>query len=484
VTRDAEKTSRVEQIVARYREVAGDPEAFAEALHRPLAPCIWAHPDRASPSELAASLRADGIGARPGEPGSKALWLPPDVAPGRPWQYTAGLYHVQEQASMLPAQLLAPQRHERILDLCASPGNKTAQLALALGGTGTVVANDVKPGRMAPLQSVIHRLGLVNVTTTACDGTIYPNAAGSFDRVLVDAPCSAEGTTRRTSTARDTPDDFRRWVSGVQQALLTRAVRLCRPGGTVVYSTCTFAPEENEAVVDAVLQRHPDMVRVVPVERPALATSPGLQQWDGQHFDPSLRHAFRLWPHRSGTGGFFAVALQRHGGTAPARAPAEDALPSEQSPDLHRWIAHFGLDGDMFQGLAAPTPGRYLRLLPEDHRPPPGVRRVSVGLPVLRVRVSLPKMTTAAAMAFGRTARRHLVDLEEGQLEAYWARETLELSPGQPVQCERDGFVLVRFRGHPVGLGWLRRDADSRAMLQSSFPKSWGGQRKAQSQAL
>jgi 16S rRNA C967 or C1407 C5-methylase (RsmB/RsmF family) len=133
-------------------------------------------------------------------------------------------------------------------------------------------------------------------------------AFGSFDRALVDAPCSCEGTVRKNPGVLEswTYDHVQR-VAGLQKGILRRAVQATRPGGTVVYSTCTFAPEENEAVLSYVLGE--EDCRLVPFEVP-IETRPGVTEWDGETFDPSVTRAHRVYPHLSDTGGFFCAKLR------------------------------------------------------------------------------------------------------------------------------------------------------------------------------
>lgn len=242
-------------VVTRYGTLSGDASSFEAALATPLPVTLWANRLRISGDRLAALLEADGLAVHkiPWQDG--AFRLAADARPGLSWLYKAGLFQIQEEAAMLPVKLLDPKPGERVLDLCAAPGNKTAQIALALGNRGTVIANDVHSGRHAGLHVTIARLGLQNITTTAYDGASYPYEAGSFDKVLVDVPCSGEGTIRKGYGAHQpVSDDFRRKLCGLQRALLRRAIDLCRPGGWIVYATCTFAPEENEAVVDQVMR--------------------------------------------------------------------------------------------------------------------------------------------------------------------------------------------------------------------------------------
>lgn len=295
----------------RYRPIVDDWDAFAEALHRPLPTCIWANPLRTTPEKLADWLRDQGLDLAPLPWIDHAFRLPADVAVGNRFAYVTGLYHVQEEVSLLPVPLLDPQPDDRVLDLCAAPGNKTAQIATRLENRGTVVANDISYGRLASMRSTLDRLGIANVTTTTYDASNYPPESGTFDRVLADVPCSCEGTSRKQPNVIEQRDAMRD-MTGAQTAILRKAVQLCRSGGRVVYSTCTYAPEENEAVVDAVLRDvGTDRLRLRPARVEGVASSPGLTAWQDRSFHPSLAHAMRVWPHQNDTGGFFVAVLEK-----------------------------------------------------------------------------------------------------------------------------------------------------------------------------
>lgn len=296
---------------ARYRSLVDDWDAFCDALARPLPTCIWTNTLRTTPRRLLEWLADDGLTPTPIPWYPGAYTLPDDAQPGARLPYAAGLYHIQEEVSLLPVVLLAPRPGERVLDLCAAPGGKTAQIAVALRNHGTVVANDRHAMRLGVVRATAERLGLLNVATTTYDAANYPGAAGVFDRVLADVPCSCEGTSRKhPGVLEQASPEASEAISGVQRAILRKAAQLCRPGGRIVYSTCTYAPEENEAVVDALL-REDDRLRVVPAAVPGFAADPGLTEWRGARYDASLRHALRYWPHRHDTGGFFAAVLEK-----------------------------------------------------------------------------------------------------------------------------------------------------------------------------
>ena len=267
-------------MLERYYPIVDNAKAFATAASRSQPLFVWTHTLRTTSRQLIDVLKADGYELTP------LNWHPQAYRVscqhgterlGRHWTYLAGWFHIQEASSMIPALILNPQPGERVLDLCAAPGNKTALMAQALRNRGTVVANDVFWERIRPLRSAIDRLGLLNVSVTCHDGTAYPRAAGEFDCVLVDVPCSCEGTSRRfRGMLKRAPTCWIPKRFHKQQLLLEAAIRRCRVGGRILYSTCTYAPEENEAVVDAILRKMPGAVRILTASLPGLKTLPGL----------------------------------------------------------------------------------------------------------------------------------------------------------------------------------------------------------------
>jgi 16S rRNA (cytosine967-C5)-methyltransferase len=210
---------------------------------------------------------------------------------------------VQDEASQLVVALLDPRPGERVLDACAAPGTKSTAIAEAVGSGGSVVAVDRHARRLALVARDARRLGLTQLRTVAADasGPLGPELGAPFDRVLVDAPCTGLGTLRRNPDARWrlAPEDAHR-LAGLQGALLASAARVLRPGGALVYSTCTLLPEENESVVRTFLATTPAFRLLPRVELPAVV-QPLL---DAEGF-------LRAWPHVHGTDGFFAARLER-----------------------------------------------------------------------------------------------------------------------------------------------------------------------------
>jgi NOL1/NOP2/sun family putative RNA methylase len=226
--------------------------------------------------------------------------------PGSTLEYSLGYYHVQGLSSMLPAKILGVQPGEIILDLCAAPGGKVTHAAQLMGNRGLLVANDVKPHRLNILKSHIARLGTTSLLVTRYYGQNFPLRM-TFDRILLDPPCSAEGTYRFPSPPPLTadPNAIPR-LSRIQHSLLRRALDVLKPGGTLVYSTCTYAPEENEAVVHEAVES--GRAEILPLVIPFVHT-PGLTSWNGRSFHPDLAKSVRLYPHQLNSWGFFLARL-------------------------------------------------------------------------------------------------------------------------------------------------------------------------------
>ena len=227
----------------------------------------------------------------------------------------SGEYLVTDEGAQLIAPLLSPAAGEELLDACASPGGKTTHLAALAGGKARIVATDL-PGRLRVLEQTLSRLGVTGVRVRAHDfsGGRLPKRAGEFDRILVDAPCTGMGVIRRNPDAkwRFLPSDPAR-MARLQRSLLANAWESLRPGGLLVYCTCTLFREENEQVVESFLAERPD---ALPVRKPPPGWPGPAEAWTAEGY-------LRLLPHRHGTDGFFAALLARRGKLAKARGGGE-----------------------------------------------------------------------------------------------------------------------------------------------------------------
>lgn len=465
----------------RYRPLIDRWADFISAIHSPLPDTMWVHPVKTSAAELSTLLRKEGAELRP------VPWLPgafriSGVAkPGALWPFRAGLYHLMEEVSMIPAVLLEPRPGERILDLCAAPGSKTLHIASLMSQRGTVVANDLNSGRLAALRHHMDRMGFPNITVTQHDGSNLNRNAGVFDRVLCDVPCSCEGTVRKNPAVLAWGEDYWKRLQGVQKALLRKALQLVKVRGRVVYSTCTFAPEENEAVVNAILHEYRDFVKLVPARVRGLQGSEGLREWNGESYDEAVRQCLRIWPHQNDTGGFFVAVFEKV-----ANPPVWEPFPESthfqsvdaRHPSIKKEMGilaeRFSIDASYFSDLNF-VRDRHgdLYWVPRDHKPPQEPNNVCNGIMALRASIGHPKMPTGAATMIAKKVRRNVVDLTREQIDTYLSRETLELPPEQLRACSSDGYVFVRHAGHGLGQGLLYKDPDTGiARLHSLFPKA------------
>jgi NOL1/NOP2/sun family putative RNA methylase len=297
--------------LSRYDSIVDDPQAFHDACERSLPSVVRVNEIKTTPDRVRRAFAERGVEFSPVGWHDGLFRLGPDESPGNSWPFVHGWVYGQEEVSAVPALALDPAPGERILDCCAAPGSKTTQLAARMDDRGLLVGNDNNLGRLSALRSNAERCGVSNIVVTTQDArnfSLKPFGDERFDRTLVDVPCSCEGTVRKN------PDALENWsmdqvegIAGVQVGILDRSLEITRPGGTVVYSTCTFAPEENEAVVQHALEQHDCQLVAYDL---SLEHAPGLREWDGETFDESLRRAKRIYPHHNDTGGFFCAKLE------------------------------------------------------------------------------------------------------------------------------------------------------------------------------
>ncbi len=221
-----------------------------------------------------------------------------------------GWFYIQDIASGLVSQILNPQPGTTLLDLCAAPGGKTTHCAQLMHNQGTIFANDIGTRRLRALQTNLLRMGVTCCVVTRYDGLRYPDLPTPPDCVLVDAPCSGEGRIRQDPKhkKREAELHFIHQISGKQKGLLRRAITLAKKGARIVYSTCTFAPEENEFVVAYVLERMP--VRLIPIHL-NLPHSRGITRWENKTLPPEMEYCVRIYPHQLDSGGMFIALLEK-----------------------------------------------------------------------------------------------------------------------------------------------------------------------------
>ena len=272
------------QLGAEYPE-------FLKSLERPRAVALRFNPLKGETHQL------PFVGEQvPWEP--RGYYYDPASRPGLHPYHEAGVYYLQEASAMSAVALLDPKPGEKICDLCAAPGGKSTQIAGRMLGQGLLLCNEYSPARAKILARNIERMGVANaIVTNEKTERLAAKLPGFFDRVLVDAPCSGEGMFRKEEAAvTDWSQQTVEMCAARQAEILDNAARLLKPGGRLVYSTCTFAPEENEQTVAAFLDRHPEFAP---------------ERVDAPWFTPGEQGTYRMWPHKLRGEGHFGAVLRK-----------------------------------------------------------------------------------------------------------------------------------------------------------------------------
>lgn len=315
------------------------PDAFLERLKRLLPPSTYDGVLRtfeqprptsfrintlmAERAAVLEDLQALGLSLHPVSWFEDAFWVPAEERAEllQSTAYQENQIYIQNLSSMIPPIVLAPEPDERVLDLTAAPGSKTLQVACRMQGRGELAAVEVVRGRYYKLRDNLHAQGADFVRTFHKNGEyVWRNRPEYFDRVLLDAPCSSEGRFHVTE-----PNSFAYWkprkvkeMAGKQQRLLYSAVQALRPGGTLVYSTCAFAPEENEGVLNRALKKFGDALTIEPLGLELPNMQPPVASWNKRSFPSTLQAARRILPTDT-MQGFFVCKLHKHHNTLPKR---------------------------------------------------------------------------------------------------------------------------------------------------------------------
>lgn len=340
---------------------------------------------------------------------------------------------------MAPVALLDPQPGERICDLCAAPGGKSTQIAGRLDGRGLLLCNEINLKRAKILSRNVERLGIPNaLVTNEHPANLAKRFPGFFHRVLIDAPCSGEGMFRKEEAAvTDWSQETVEMCANRQREILHSGAQMVCPGGRLVYSTCTFAPEENEQTVAAFLEDHPDFY-------PEMLVAP----W----FEAGENGSFRLWPHRLRGEGHFAAVLRRRG----EEEPPEVSVKAEKLPK--EWL-DFAKELDITLPEGRPLMfGQSLYWVPLEM---PDLARLKVMRPGLELgEVKKGRFEPAHALALWLRDCRNVISLpaDSSELAAYMH--------GDVIPCQLRGWTLVR--ADEYAIGWGKGDG---TVLKNHYPK-------------
>lgn len=373
---------------------------------------------------------------------------------------------------MLPGQILGALPGEKVLDLCAAPGGKTVQIAAAMKGKGLLVANDNHAERVKALIRNVELYGIRNtIVLNESPERLVRNFEGYFDRIIIDAPCSGEGMFRKDETAVKSWESFSyERCTQLQEPILHSADRLLKPGGTLVYSTCTFAPEEDEQMIVKFLQTHEGYELM---EIPKVAgMEGGRPQWAGG-YEPVTRAA-RLWPHRLKGEGHFVAKLMKTDRSrantaafirnAPGRAGLfdyEDATHCDSLPESYPAFIKDHMNG-IPEGIYFHK-GRNLYHLPEQPPKLDGLRVSKFGWFLGTFEEKRFEPSHHLVTALDRSAFRRTINLDSSgrEINSYLKGETLMLEGEK-------GFTAVC--ADEWTMGWAKQTGD---MLKNMYPKGW-----------
>ena len=422
-----------EAFLDRIKTQLGDEyPAFLESLERPRAVALRFNPGKGERPDLA--FVADPV---PWEP--MGFYYDPDSRPGLHPYHEAGVYYLQEASAMSAVQLLDPQPGEKVCDLCAAPGGKSTQIAGRMAGEGFLLCNEFNPKRAKILSRNVERMGIANaLVTNEHPQKLAERLPGFFDRVLIDAPCSGEGMFRKEEAAvTDWSQETVEMCARRQAEILHSGAQLVRPGGRLVYSTCTFAPEENELAIGEFLKDHPEF-------EPEAVDAP----W----FVAGENASYRMWPHKLLGEGHFAAVLRKKEGK-------EEAVPEEPGAPLPKVFAAFAkeLDIHLPDGKALSF-GQSLYWIPGEM---PLLRGLKVLRPGLELgEVKKDRFEPAHALALWLKTCANVEDLPgESPL-------TAKYMSGDVIPSGKKGWCLVTVDGY--SLGWGKGDG---RVLKNHYPK-------------
>lgn len=389
------------------------------------------------------------------------FYYDPSDKPGKHPYHDAGLYYIQEPSAMAVVEMMDPKPGERILDLAAAPGGKTTHIAAKMNQAGLLVANEIHPARAKILSQNVERMGIKNAVVLNESSDRLAKAFPSFfDRILLDAPCSGEGMFRKDPAACDEWDlDNVEQCATRQSDILKEAAKMLKPEGILVYSTCTFSPEENERVISTFLEENPtfDIVDTDRYEEFDKGRSDWVKGIDGK--DSKLEQTVRIWPHRvKGEGHFIAVLKKKDGDKTPTLKLAEGIKGRQSLKDFHIFaneILHERPEGNMALF------GDQLYVVPEHMIDMKGLKVLRFGWHLGTNKKNRFEPSHALALSLKSKDVKQLIhlDVDSKAIMSYLKGETLTVN-GQK------GWQLVTVNGYSIGWGkW------SNQILKNHYPK-------------
>lgn len=390
-----------------------------------------------------------------------------DASPAKHPYYHAGLYYLQEPSAMTPANRLDVREYDAVLDLCAAPGGKATELGVKLAGKGVLVANDISNSRAKALLKNIELFGIRNpFVVNEPPAKLAEYFPEFFDRILLDAPCSGEGMFRKEPAVMKSYEangvDF---YAKLQKEILVPAIKMLKPGGKLLYSTCTFSPEEDEMAIDFIMGEFPEL---------KLLDIKGYEGFDHGHPEwasgnEELKKCVRIWPHKMNGEGHFLALLQKDGVDAGGHELAGTAYKPDKS--LHKKLEYFNefikdLDWKIDESRLE-LQGDRLFYMPEKLGKLKGMRFLRNGLYLGDCLNKRFEPSQALAMAIGKGEYRNTISLPQDDVRVvkYLKGETINLTPDE---AGKNGWQLFAVDGFPLGWGKLNNGT-----LKNKYHSGW-----------
>lgn len=389
------------------------------------------------------------------------FYYPEGVNPGKHPYYHAGLYYIQEPSAMLPGAVMNAQPGDFVLDLCAAPGGKTVQMAAGMQGKGLLVANDINSDRVKALVKNIELCGITNaVVTNDTPDKLAGKFTGFFDRILVDAPCSGEGMFRKDDDAAKNWDKFKSdKCCSMQRDILDCVDAMLKPGGCLVYSTCTFSPEENEGMISEFLDKHKDYETLEITK--AYGIDSGRPKWWNNNNE--LLKTARMWPHKVKGEGHFVALLKKKGELKQFHKGFKKAENSEINKAAEPFYEF--IDENLNRGIEGclSMKSDNLYCLPVDLPDLSGIKVAKFGWYLGKVSKGRFEPSHSFILALNKEEIKNIINLDSNTADVskYLKGETLMFEGSK-------GYTGVLVDGYT--LGWAKQTGD---MLKNLYPKGW-----------
>lgn len=386
------------------------------------------------------------------------------VQPAKHPYYFAGLYYLQEPSAMTPANRLPIEPGDKVLDVCAAPGGKATELGAKLGGEGVLVANDISNSRAKGLLKNIEVFGIGNVLVLSEEpGKLEEYFKEYFDKILIDAPCSGEGMFRKDKKmVKAWEEHGPEFFAKIQRSIVTQAARMLKPGGMILYSTCTFDPKENEGTIEYLLQQYPEFE--IQEIRPYEGFAEGMLEVTESKSE-EFSKTVRIFPHKMHGEGHYLALLKKGEGTKEEPKPSKSKRTKKVPEELAEFLQDIAWEMD-FSRLEILTERVYY--MPADIPDVKGIRFLRTGLYLGDVKKNRFEPSQALAMCLKKQEYAHTISLsvEDERVAKYLKGETIEVD--DLTDAKEKGWQLICVEDYPLGWGKL-----SNGTLKNKYLPGW-----------